>query len=112
MYSTYSMSQDIFTINLNLKDFDDEAFTLHLLEIVNKSKLSKLICNLSSVDVISQNNIKQIETLVQLLQFNNIQTIVCGVNAYSASVLFHFLDNFNFKTALNIQRAIDDFQNS
>lgn len=110
MYSTYSLSGDIFTINLNVEDFKDLSFGVEILNKINKSKFLKVICNLYSVEIITQEDIKNIDKLVALFKFNNIHTIVCGVNANSASVLFHFLDDFKFQTARNIQRAIDDFK--
>lgn len=110
MKSTYSISSDIFTINLSTDDLSDLNFGINMLNNINKSKLSKVICDLSHVDIIQQQDIKNIDILVKLFTFNNITTIVCGVNAYSASILFHFLDDFKFQTALNIQRAIDDFK--
>ena len=110
MLSTYSISEDIFTINLNTEDLSDLSFGITMLKNINKSKASKVICDLSHADIIQQQDIKNIDILVKQFKFNNIKTIVCGVNAYSASVLFHFLDDFKFQTALNIQRAIDDFK--
>lgn len=110
MNSTYSISSNIFTINLSTEDLSDLTFGITMLNNINESKLTKVICDLSNVDIIQQQDIKDIDILVKLFKFNNITTIVCGVNAYSASVLFHFLDEFHFKTALNIQRAIDDFK--
>lgn len=111
MNSSYSISDDIFTLSLKLEDLSDLTFGTVMLENINKTKLSKVICDLSNVDLIQAKDIKGIETLVKLFKFNNINTIVCGINAYSSSVIFHFLDDFHFKTALNIQRAIDDFKN-
>ena len=111
MNSTYSISEDIFNLSLKTEDLSDLSFGRIILENINKAKLSKVICDLSSIDIIQVKDIKNIEKLTKLFQFNNIDTIVCGINAYSASVIFHFLDDFYFKTALNIQRAIDDFKN-
>lgn len=110
MKSTYSTHGDMFTINLDVEDLDDSLFATALLTIINEAGISKVICDFSSVGVIQQADIKNIDLLVKLFKFNNVDTIVCGINAYSASVLFHFLDDFSFKTALNIQRAIDDFE--
>lgn len=111
MNSSYSISGDIFTIALKLEDLSDVTFGTTMLENINKTKLSKVICDLSHINLIQAKDIKDIEMLVKLFQFNNIKTIVCGINAYSSSVIFHFLDDFDFQTALNIQRAIDDFKN-
>lgn len=111
MYSSYSISDDIFSISLKLEDLSDLSFGTTMLENINRTKLTKVICDLSNVDVIQAEDIRDIEMLVKLFNFNNITTIVCGINAYSSAVIFHFLDDFDFKTALNIQRAIDDFKN-
>lgn len=111
MNSNYSTSGDIFTISLKLEDLEDLSFGATMLENINRTKLSKVICDLSHIDIIQAKDIENIELLVKLFQFNNITTIVCGINAYSSSIIFHFLDDFDFKTALNIQRAIDDFKN-
>jgi len=111
MNSSYSISDDIFNISLKLEDLSDVSFGTTMLENINKTKLSKVICDLSNIDVIQSKDIKNIEMLIKLFHFNNITTIVCGINAYSSAIIFHFLDDFDFKTALNIQRAINDFKN-
>ncbi len=112
MNTTYSISGDIFTINIKVEDFNNTNFGIYMLELINKSQSTKVICDFSGEDIIQQKDIKYMDTLVSLFKFNNIKTIVCGINATSASVLFHFLDDFKFQTALNVQRAIDDFKHS
>ena len=62
------------------------------------------------MEVITSDDIDAINSLINILKLNNIDVIVCNINPYSASIIFHFIENIDFKTSLNIQSAIDDYK--
>ena len=63
--------------------------------------------NMVYFEIVTSETIDFLEKLVDILKLNNVETIVCGFNVESASILFHFVDNIKFNTALDVGSALD-----
>ncbi len=111
MKSNYSVNEDILVLTLNLEDTKFDNFGIELLQIVRKKALHYVVFDLALFDVISSENITFIEKIIGILKLNAIDVIVCNFNVYSASILFHFIDEITFKTELNVQKAVNAIKN-
>ncbi|RXK11559.1 hypothetical protein CP965_13545 [Halarcobacter mediterraneus] len=111
MKSNYSINEDILVLTLNLEDTKLDNFGIELLQIIRKKALHFVVFDLALFDVITSENISYIEKLISMLKLNDIDVIVCNFNVYSASILFHFIDEVSFKTELNIQKAVNAIKN-
>jgi len=108
MISNYSLVNNIYTLALNPEDILLDDFGISLLNSINDSnKLLGVIIDLSLFEVITTQEIKFIEKIINILKLNSIESIVCNFNTYSASIIFHFINEINFKTALDVEDAID-----
>lgn len=107
--STTFISNKVFIISINPDDLADDYFGIFILKQTQNSKLYKVVLDLNLFETISSNDISRVERLIKILKLNNIATIVCGINPYSASILLHFINEVKFKTSLNIQSAINAF---
>ncbi|MEA1983566.1 MAG: hypothetical protein U9N39_08470 [Campylobacterota bacterium] len=81
------------------------------MQIIKKEKISGVVVNMDAFEVITSPIIKSIEKLVGILKLNNIKTIICGFSVESACVIFHFIDEVKFDTALDVQSALDVIKN-
>ena len=107
--SNYSIIDECLIVDLDIVDFNLHNFTYLFSTLAVESKQTKVILNLESIEVITSRDIENIEKIVSILKLNGIDTVVCGINPYSASVIFSFIDNINFYTALDIRGAFDTF---
>ncbi len=111
MKSSYHITDNICTITLSLDDISSNRFGSEMLHIIKKNKISDVVVNMDRFEVITSPIIKSIEKFVNILKLNNIKTIICGFSVESASIIFHFVDEVNFDTALNVQSALDVIKN-
>jgi len=111
MKSNYSINEDILVLTLHHEDKNLDSLGIELLQIVRRKNLHYVIFNLAILNVISSEDIAFIEKLIAMLKLNDIDVIVCNFNVYSASILFHFIDEVSFKTELNIQKALNAIKN-
>jgi len=111
MNSSYSFTKEILTLVLSPLDVSVKNVGIELLKIIRKNNKNKIIFDMSLFDVVTSLDIKFIEGLVSMLKLNNIFVVVCNFNPQSASILFHFIDEVKFETTLDVQSAIDVFQN-
>ncbi|QDF30254.1 hypothetical protein [Halarcobacter anaerophilus] len=107
MKSNYLISNNIAIFTLNPEDKHLDDMGVKILQTAKKEFVHSTIFDLALFDVISSEDIAFIEKLVQILKLHNIEVIVCNFNVYSASILFHFVENISFKTELNVQKAMD-----
>lgn len=107
--STNFISDDVVVFNLNQEDLGKMDFGIHLLQTIKKYSVLKVVFDLSYIDIISSKDINDITKLVNILKLNNIKSIACGINPYSASLLPHFIENVKFQTTLGIKEAISAF---
>lgn len=111
MKSSSFITKTICTISLDPADVQEEDIGIDVLEIVRKNKVSNVIVDLAQLELITSQVIHFINKLVNVLKLNNVHTIVCGFNVYSASIIFHFIDEISFETTLNVQSALDAIEN-
>ena len=107
MKSSYFITRNICTISINPKDITLDNIATDILKIIKKNKISNAIIDLAQFELITSKTINFITTFVNILKLNNIKTIVCGFNVHSASIIFHFIEDINFKTTLDVQSAIN-----
>jgi hypothetical protein len=111
MKSNYFLSKEIIIITLNPKEISQRDFGVVLLELAKRSNITNIIFDLSLLEIIITDDIHLLIRLVNMLKLNNIKVIVTNFNIYSASILFHFIDEIPFQTALDVQSAIDVITN-
>jgi len=112
MKSNYLINDNIAVFTLDPKDKQFENMGLEILKISKKDFFYHAIFDLTLFDIISSEDIIFIEKLVHILKLHHIDVIVCNFNVYSASIIFHFIDDISFKTELNVQKAIDVIKNN
>ena len=111
MKSNFFITKNICTISLDPEDQYLEQFGTKILKIIQKNKISDVIINLDQFEFITSKTIEFISKTVQVLNLNNVYSIVCGFNVQSASVIFHFVDTITFQTTLDVQSALDVIEN-
>ena len=111
MKSNYFLTNIILAIAIDPEDINLTTLGIEVLNLVKKKAVQNIIFDLALLEVITSDDIKYIQSLVNMFRLNNIDVIVCNINPYSASILFHFIDEITFKTALDVQSAIDVFKN-
>ena len=107
MQSNYFFTKTILTITIEPKDQELSNLGVLFLEIVKSKNISDIVFDLKLFEILTTDDIKFIEQLVSILKLNNIRVVICNINVYSASILFHFIDNISFETALDIQSAMN-----
>lgn len=106
MHSQFKAYRDVLVIDLVLDDFESRNYLYDFMRQVDNYGVNNVVINLSEVDILTSTNIDTLQHLYKSLQVYGKKTIVCGINPSCASVLINFLTSFNFKTALNIDRAL------
>ena len=109
--SNYLIIKNVIVLSINPDDHELANFGIESLKIINKIGLNNIVIDLSLFEFITSEHITFIHQIVDVYKLNNISSIVCNFNIYSASILFHFIDDVQFQTALDIQSAIDVFEN-
>lgn len=107
MKSSYFLTDNILTISLNPADITLQNIAIEFLQLIKANSVNDVILDLALFETITTTDIKFIEKVVDIFKLNNIYVIVCNINVYSASILFHFIDDISFPTTLDIQSAID-----
>ena len=107
MKSSYFITKQICTISIDPLDVTLKTFGIDIMHIIQKNKISNVIVNMVYFEIVTSETINFLEKLVDILKLNNVETIVCGFNVESASILFHFVDNIKFNTALDVESALD-----
>lgn len=111
MKSNYFLTKSIFTVSINPLDQELENIGVELLKNIKKYNINDVIFDLSLFETITSDDIKFIQKLINMLKLNNIFVVVCNFNVYSASIIFHFIDEINFQTALDTQSAMNVIKN-
>jgi hypothetical protein len=91
------------------KDLYKDDFAVFLIKQVKHYNLSNVILDISLFEVISHRDIQLIEKIIHVFKLNNIRSIVCGINPYSAGLIPHFSDTISFQVTLGIKEALDAF---
>lgn len=107
MKSNFYIAKTICTISIDPNDMELITFDIEMMEIVNKNQITDVIVDVKQLQIITSETIKFLDKIVNILKLNNIETIVCGFNVESASILFHFIDEIKFNTTLNVESALD-----
>ena len=110
MENNYFVSKDILIITLVPQELDEKK-QLEYLKLSKNKGIKKIIFDLRLFKVITSDDIKAIETFENLFRLNNCDVIVCNISVESASIIFYFVDEVKFKTVLDIENAINAFQN-
>ena len=111
MKSDCFINRNICTLSLAPSDIKNHSVSKEILDIAIKNNISDVIINLSRFEIITSELINYVSKLVNILKLNNISSIVCGINEYSASIIFHFVDEINFPTTLDVQSALNVINN-
>jgi len=112
MKSNYLITNNIFILTLEEVDLYDSNFDIKLLSLLKEKQIKKLIIDLNKIKILKVDDIKRIERLIKLLKLNDIFSIICNINPNSISVIVHFIDKINFRATLNVQRALDEFNDN
>ena len=111
MTSNCFFTKTIFTISLNPIDKNLPNLAIEILAALKDKNIIDVVIDLSLFETITSDDINFIQKLVDVCKLNNIFVVVCNFNVYSASILFHFIDDINFKTALDTQSAMNVIKN-
>ena len=111
MKSNYFLTRNIFTVVISPEDINLSNLGVEFLNILKEKDKSNVVFDMAQFDVITSDDIKFIQSLVDMFKLNNIKVVVCNFNPYSASILFYFIDDVIFETALDVQSAIDVLKN-
>ena len=109
MENNYFIANEIMTITLP-KTLDD-SMQLTFLQVAKKRACKKIVLDLRLYEVVTTDDIKKIEAFVKLFKLNSCEAVVCNINIESASILFHFIEDVNFQTALDIESAVNVLEN-
>ncbi len=112
MISSNSISNDVLIITIDEDELhNDENFAIECLKLITKYSLSHMVLNVDKFKTVQKDDILKIEKLIKLLSVNNIKSMVCGIDINSILVLLHFVEDFNFNSTLDVQRAVDEIKN-
>ena len=112
MNSSHFFTNNICTVSIVPDDIYIKSFGIELLNLFKNHDTTQVVFDLALFDTITSSDIKVIGLLIDMFKLNNIKVIVCGINPYSASMIFHFIDEINFQTSLDVQSALDEFNNN
>jgi len=107
MKSNFFITKNVCTVSLDPEDQFLDQFATKILNSIRKKKISDVIINLDQFEFVTSETIEFISKTVNVLNLNNIRSIVCGFNVQTASVIFHFIEKVEFQTTLDVQRALD-----
>lgn len=107
MKSNFFITKNICTVSLDPEDIFLDQFGTKILKVIQKNKISDVIINMDQFEFVTSQTIEFISKTVSVLNLNNSRSIVCGFNVQTAAVIFHFIDQVEFQTALDVQSALD-----
>ncbi|WP_196138095.1 hypothetical protein [Aliikangiella sp. G2MR2-5] len=73
---------------------------------IKEESISKTAINIESFEYITSENVYALQKLIDVLEISGISVCVCGFDAVSASIIFTFVDDIYFSTALDVRNAI------
>ena len=112
MKSTYSTFDSIYLLRLNPEDIECEDLGKQCLSSLGEKAYKGVVISLTKFEIITTDDIKLIESLVAIFKLSNLPVIVCDFSVFNASILFHFIENVSFETALDVESAIHVFNNN
>jgi anti-anti-sigma regulatory factor len=112
LVSHSSKIDGVMVFDLALEDLEDDNACQMFCEQTLCFASDKVIINLSKCEVITSDVLKRLEDLVSAITIVGNQVIVCGFNPVSAAMLFAFVDDLNFTTELDIDRALQALSNN
>jgi hypothetical protein len=112
MQSSFYKSKDAFVVILEEEDIKNSNLGLELHKIILESDSHKVVLDVSKLEFILSKDIETLNRLVSFFTLGNISTIVCGFSTSNASMIFNFVDEVKFQTALNIEDAINAHKNN
>ncbi|MEA1891836.1 MAG: hypothetical protein U9N33_03895 [Campylobacterota bacterium] len=111
MVSSSSISNGVLVLNIDEYELQhDENFAIECLKLIGKYSLYHMVLNLDKFKTVQKDDIFKLEKLIKLLSVNNIKSMVCGIDINSIVVLLHFVEDFNFDSTLDVQRAVDEIK--
>jgi hypothetical protein len=108
MDSSYYKSKDVLVVILEESDRKSSDFGMELQTVILDLKLHKIVIDIGKLEFILSKDIEWLEQFVNFLKIGNISSIICGFSVSNASMIFNFVDKVNFKTALNIEEALNE----
>lgn len=111
LQSKSSVIRDCLIVDLSIDDFEVNNYEYYISKLLQSSQKTKVILNLQGIDVITSADIQNIEKTVTLFTLSGAQSIVCGINPYSAALIFSFVDEIKFESQLGVEEALDAFAN-
>jgi len=112
MISTNSISNGVLVLNIDEDELhNDENFAIECLKLITKHSLHYIVLNVDKFKTVKKDDNLKLEKSVKLFAINNIKSMVCGIDINSILVLLHFVEDFNFNSALDVQRAVDEIKN-
>lgn len=98
---------DVCVVSVNEDDFYDDKIGINLLEAIREHKVQKTVLDVGFQKVLQSADIKIMDNLSKLFMLNNVSSVFCGFNEKSLCAVVHFIDDFSFHTAPDVERAID-----
>ncbi|EJF07212.1 hypothetical protein ThvES_00006880 [Thiovulum sp. ES] len=106
MDSSYYKSKDVLVVILEESDRKNSDFGMELQKVVLDFELHKIVIDIGKLEFILSKDIEWLERFVDFFKIGNISSILCGFTVSNASMIFNFVDEVSFKTALNIEDAL------
>ncbi|MGA1939075.1 hypothetical protein [Arcobacter sp. YIC-310] len=107
--SNTSIFDDIIVIDIDIEDLYIQNYYFEFSKLISENEILKVVFNFENIDVLTSSDIQSVQKIVDTLHLNGVKSIVCGINPYSASLIYTFIDKIKFTTTLDVKGAIDAF---
>ncbi|MDD2699150.1 MAG: hypothetical protein PHF17_10145 [Arcobacteraceae bacterium] len=110
MKSSYSTFDNIYILRLHPQDIECIDLGKQCLSSLGEKTFKGVVISVMMFEIITTDDIKLIESLVNIFKLNNLHSIVCDFSVFNASILFHFIDSISFQTTLDMESAVNVFK--